>query len=67
MLKILLRLYRTSRAETSLFLFNAAALFVFSKAKGDLFFAVHKTRAHSAEAETHPFFLIHDPILPAGY
>jgi hypothetical protein len=65
MREILLRLNRTSRAETPLFCFDAAARSFFRKAIGDLFFAVHKTRAHPAEAEPDSFLLIHDPILPA--
>ncbi|MCX6684326.1 MAG: hypothetical protein NTZ37_06330 [Methanoregula sp.] len=63
--EILLSLYRASRAKTPLFLFDAAALIIFSKTKGDLFFAVHKTWAHPTDAEPDSFFLIHDPILPA--
>jgi hypothetical protein len=67
MLEISLFLYRASRAETPLFLFDTAARSFFSQAKGDLFFTVHKTRADPADAEPDSFFLIHDPIFPAGY
>jgi hypothetical protein len=67
MLEILLLLDRASRAETPLFLFDAAVRSFFSQAKGDLFFAIYKTRADPADAEPDSFFLIHDPIFPAGY
>jgi hypothetical protein len=59
MLEIHLILYGASRAETPLFLFDAAACPLSGKAEGDLFFAVHKTRAHAAEAEPDRFFPVH--------
>jgi hypothetical protein len=63
MLEILLRLYRASRAETPLFIFDAAACSCLGKAIGDLFCAVHKTRAHPADAEPDSFIPVHHPIL----
>jgi plastocyanin len=63
MLEILLFLYRTSRAEAPLFLFYAAAHPCFSKAVGDLFFAIHKTRTHPAETEPGRFLSLHDLVL----
>jgi hypothetical protein len=63
MLEILLFLYRASRAETSLFLFYAAARPCFGKAEGDLFFAIHKTRTHPAETEPGRFLPLHDLVL----
>ena len=35
------------------------------KAINGLFFTIHKTRTHPAEAELDSLFLIHNPILPA--
>jgi hypothetical protein len=63
MLEILLFLYRASRAETPLFLLYTAARPLFGKAIRDLFPAVHKTRAHPAEAEPDTMFPVHDPVL----
>jgi hypothetical protein len=62
-LEILHFLYRTSRAETPLFLFYAAARPCFGKTVGDLFFAIHKTRTHSAETEPGRFLPLHDVVL----
>ena len=62
MLEIPLFLNRASRAETSLFLFDAAARSLFGKAVGDLFFTIHKTRAHPAEAKPDRFLPVHDPV-----
>jgi len=66
MLEIFLCLYRATRAETSLFKVDASARSFFSKAKGNLFFTFHKTRAHPAVAELDRFFPVHDPFLPAA-
>jgi hypothetical protein len=62
MLEIFLLLDRASRAETSLFLFDTGTRSLYGKAVGDLFVAVHKTRAHPAEAEPDPFLPVHNPI-----
>ena len=59
MLEILLVLNGASRAETSLFLFYAAACPLFCKAVRDFFAAVDKTRAHPAQAEPNSFFSVH--------
>jgi hypothetical protein len=63
MLEISLFLYRASRAETPLFLFDTAARLVISKAVCDLFFTVHKTRAHPAETEPDRFIPVHNSVL----
>jgi hypothetical protein len=60
MLEILRFLHRASRAETSLFLFDAAARPLYGQAEGDLFIAINITRAHPAEAEPDCFLPVHD-------
>jgi hypothetical protein len=64
MLEILFFLYRASRAETPLFEVDATARSFFSEAIGNLFFTVHKTRAHPAVAEPDRFFPVHDSTPP---
>jgi hypothetical protein len=65
MLEILLGLHGTPRAEASLFFFDAAARSRWSKTKRDIFPALHKTRAHAADAEGDCFFSLHGSIFPA--
>jgi plastocyanin len=66
MREILLCLYRASRTETSLLVFYAGTLPGTRKTECNLFFAVNKTRAHSADAEPNRFFPVHDQNSPGS-
>jgi hypothetical protein len=64
MLEILLSLDGAARADTSLFVPDAAARPGNSKAKRNLFPAFDKARAHPADTECDSFSPVHDPSLP---